>query len=289
MTDTQVTKYCFSGHESFPCKTLWLKKGYDFVCAGLDFNTPDAVVHLGVGKNMVTSIRYWMRVFGLLDGSELTTLAHYIFDDNNGCDRYLEDIASLQLLHFVLVNNGEASIYRMLFCGLQRERNTFDREQVLNYVSLKMAEAGKQKLFNANTVKKDIAVFLQNYCLPRKPQGNEDFSSLMIDLDLIRQNNEDNNYYFNVEGKRPIIPAVFLCALLVLRSETGDNSIPFDTIQSRIGLTYCMTDSETTGMLRDLSTDYPDLLSYSDVAGVRQIQLVGDVDYYKVLDNYYGK
>ena len=23
-------KYCFSGHESFPCKSLWLKKGYDF-------------------------------------------------------------------------------------------------------------------------------------------------------------------------------------------------------------------------------------------------------------------
>ncbi len=23
--------YKFSGHESFPCKSLWLKKGYDFV------------------------------------------------------------------------------------------------------------------------------------------------------------------------------------------------------------------------------------------------------------------
>lgn len=289
MTDTQVTKYCFSGHESFPCKTLWLKKGYDFVSAGLDFNAPDAVVHLGVGKNMVASIRYWMRAFGLLDSSELKPLAHYLLDDASGRDRYLEDIVSLQLLHFVLVNNGEASIYWMLFCGLQRERNAFDREQVLDYVSLKMAEAGKQKLFNANTVKKDIAVLLQNYCLPRKPQGNEDFSSLMIDLDLIRQNSEDNNYYFNTEGKRPIIPSAFLCALLMLRAETGDSSIPFDTIQSRIGLPYCMTDSETTSMLRNLSTDYPDLLSYSDVAGIRQIQLIGDVDYYKVLDNYYGK
>jgi len=24
-------RYIFSGHESFPCKSLWLKKGYDFV------------------------------------------------------------------------------------------------------------------------------------------------------------------------------------------------------------------------------------------------------------------
>jgi hypothetical protein len=111
----------------------------------------------------------------------------------------------------------------------------------------------------------------------------------MIDLDLIRQNSEDGSYFFNAEGKRPIIPTVFLCALLMLRAETGDRSIPFDTIQSRIGLTYCMTDSETTSMLRSLSTDFPDLLSYSDVAGVRQTQLIGDVDYYNVLDGYYGK
>lgn len=36
--------YLFSGHESFSCKSLWLKKGYDFVVGGNDFNSPDAVV-----------------------------------------------------------------------------------------------------------------------------------------------------------------------------------------------------------------------------------------------------
>lgn len=25
-------RYSFSGHESFHCKSLWLKKGYDFIC-----------------------------------------------------------------------------------------------------------------------------------------------------------------------------------------------------------------------------------------------------------------
>ena len=41
------SKYVFSGHESFPCKTLWLKKGYDFVVQGKDFNSPEAVIDLG--------------------------------------------------------------------------------------------------------------------------------------------------------------------------------------------------------------------------------------------------
>ena len=53
METKNMSKYTFSGHESFPCKTLWLKKGYDFVKEEKDFNAPEAVVDLGVGKNMV--------------------------------------------------------------------------------------------------------------------------------------------------------------------------------------------------------------------------------------------
>lgn len=55
----------FQGHDTFLCRTSWLKKGYDFVQEAGGFNDADAVVRLGVGKNMVTSIRYWLRAFGL--------------------------------------------------------------------------------------------------------------------------------------------------------------------------------------------------------------------------------
>jgi hypothetical protein len=43
-------KYTFFGHESFQCKSLWLKKGFDDVKAGKSFGEEDAVVELGVGK-----------------------------------------------------------------------------------------------------------------------------------------------------------------------------------------------------------------------------------------------
>lgn len=266
---------------------MWLKKGYDFVRAGRDFNSPDAVVDLGVGKNMVASIRYWLKSFGLYDGTTITPLANYLFDDQQGKDIYLEDIASLQLLHFTLVHRGEATLYPMLFCGLQRERSSFDREQALSYVALRMAEDGKQKLFNANTVKKDIAVLLQNYSLPRKPLSNEDFSSLMIDLDLIRQSSEDKDYYFNHGGKRQVVPEVFLYALLTIQEESGDRSLPFETVQDNIGLVFCMDEQETVAMLRSLSEAYSTVLSYSDVAGIRQIQFTGDADRMNILDDYY--
>lgn len=55
--------YKFSGHESFPCKSLWLKKGYDYDEDNGDFNDPLAVVNLGVGKNMVGAIRYWLKAW----------------------------------------------------------------------------------------------------------------------------------------------------------------------------------------------------------------------------------
>lgn len=49
-------RYCFSGHESFPCKSMWLKKGYDYLVDYNKFTDLGAVVKLGVGKNMVQSI-----------------------------------------------------------------------------------------------------------------------------------------------------------------------------------------------------------------------------------------
>ena len=82
-----TTTYRFSGHESFPCKSLWLKKGYDFVVGGGDFNSPEAVTGLGVGKNMVASIRYWLRVFGICDNEEVTPLGRYLFDERKGKDK----------------------------------------------------------------------------------------------------------------------------------------------------------------------------------------------------------
>ena len=284
-----IKKYTFSGHESFPCKTLWLKKGYDFVVNGNDFNNPEAVIRLGVGKNMVASISYWLRAFCMSENDKPTPLADYLFNDQNGKDKYLEDIATLWLLHFNLVFSEEATLYKMFFCGVQRERAHFEREQVLTFVKLRMVEANKMTLFNANTVKKDIAVLLQNYSLPRKAQSNEDFSSLLIDLDLIRQSSEGKGYYFNVDGKRKVTKEIFLYGLLKLKERAGDNTISFDTIQEKVGLVFCMQDFETIEMLKQLASDYSQYFAYSDVAGIKQVQFTKDLDVKQVLDDYYGK
>lgn len=289
MNINYTNKYAFSGHESFPCKTLWLKKGYDFVAHGKDFNSPEAVIDLGVGKNMVASIRYWLKVFGVCKNDQRTWLGDYLFNDQTGKDKYIEDLATLWLLHFNLVFNQEASLYHLLFCGYQKGHTQFERDQVVTYVKFDMIEADKLNAFNENTVKKDVAVLIQNYALPRKAQSNEDFSSMLIDLDLIRQNTEGKGYYFNLEGKRQVVKEIFMYALLMLKEREGDNTIAYDTIQDEVGLAFCMQDHETIEMLKQVSKDYSKYMSYTDNAGIRMLQFTRDLDKEQVLNDYYEK
>lgn len=279
-----TTKYTFSGHESFPCKTLWLKKGYDFIKANDNWNDADSVVKLGVGKNMVASIRYWMRAFGLTINDELTNIAYYIFDTDNGKDPFIEDLGTLWLLHYLLVSTGEATLYKLLFTQFQRERLSFDREHLLSFVKRTMTEDGKLKTYNENTVRKDVGVLLQNYVQPQKAQSMEDYSSLLIDLDLIRQSNEGKLYTFNIEGKRQIPLAILLYAIAKEKGE--DNSVDYDTLHS-IGNIFCLNDMELISMLMALQVKYPEVLRYSDTAGLRQVQFLKQVSSDQVLTYYY--
>ena len=121
-------RYTFSGHESFACKTLWLKKGYEFVVEGRDFNDTDAVISLGVGKNMVASIRYWLRVFGICNNDGVTPIGRYLFDEQTGKDKFIEDLATLWLLHFNIVFNEKATLFNMFFRGFQQAHPLFKRE-----------------------------------------------------------------------------------------------------------------------------------------------------------------
>lgn len=277
-------KYIFSGHESFPCKTLWLKKGYDFVVHEKKFNDPDAVIDLGVGKNMVASIRFWLRVFGICENDQPTWLGNYLFNDKNGKDKYLEDLATLWLLHFNLVYRNEATLYNWFFIDFQRGRKPFSRDNLITYVKRRMIGDGKEKQFNANTVKRDVGVLMQNYCMPQRIQSHEDYSSLLLDLHLLLYNEETKEYVINSEGKASVIPEIFLYGLLVMKGK--DNSIPFDMLQE-LGLIFCMTDLETIDMLRLLSERYSDVLYYSDVAGIRQVQMIKQVEPRDILSKYY--
>src|SRR5215210_4578418 len=95
-----AVQYSFSGHETFPFRYPWLKKGFDAAREdGGVFLRDDATTTLGVGKNMVRSIRHWCLAAGVLEeggegGLRPTELGTLLLADD-GLDPYLEDPATL--------------------------------------------------------------------------------------------------------------------------------------------------------------------------------------------------
>ena len=157
-----MKKLRFSGHDTFIVRTFWPKKGYDFVNKGFRFSADDAVIELGVGKNMVSSIQFWMKALGLLeeDNITLTDFAKFVFDDQ-GVDPFLEDVGSIWLLHYYLVKTDYSSIYSLIFNELRKERAVFNRNQLSSFLKRKYAEADDNSL-NQNKVGMLLSDVLKN-------------------------------------------------------------------------------------------------------------------------------
>ena len=102
----------FSGHESFAPRYGWLPKLYEAVRETPNLFRDDeaAILTLGLGKNMVRSIRFWGGAFGLTrqDGHEtaMTPFAELLLDPKTGADPYLEAPESLWRLHWMITVHG---------------------------------------------------------------------------------------------------------------------------------------------------------------------------------------
>ena len=278
-------RYSFSGHESFFCRPLWLKKAYDAICESVDFTSPDAVAYLGVGKNMVSSIRFWSRAFGLSYNDNPSPFAKSIFDTEIGYDPYLEDEGTLWLLHYFLLTKNVASLYHLTFLEFKREKKEFDREQLLSFVRRKCNSSEQKNVFNENTVKKDIGVLLHNYVTPIEGRSNEDFSAIFLDLGLISEIGHERFSFNDIETYH-IDPDILLYALIDYKGE--DNTISLDGMQE-IALIFGLSLTNLIELIRKVVIQHPKDLTYSDNSGVKNLQFVHDIDSYAVLNHYYTK
>lgn len=279
-----MSRYSFSGHESFHCKSLWLKKGYDYLNAGNSFTDTESVIKLGVGKNMVASIRFWLRAFGLSRSDELSGIADYIFNTESGRDPYAEDLNTLWILHFLLVTSGVASIYYLTFVEYQRERREFSRDDLKGFIKRKCFVPEQKNVFNENTVKKDIGVLLKNYVAPKDLKNIEDFSALLIGLGLI-VNKDSEIYSYRVVDTNEIASEIVLFALISMRG--GDRTLSFDVIQ-KLSLIFCMPVVSLIEIIRKIERRYPGTVVFSDNSGIKNVQFLGELDRFDILDSYYN-
>ena len=161
----------FSGHETFPFRYTWLKKGVDAVRENSTIFADDsATVTLGVGKNMVRSIQHWCQVSRLIENDAMglnqrrrfvpTQFGNSIFADD-GFDPYLEDMATLWLIHWQLTTNtNRATTWYWAFSIFGQ--NEFGRDTFIAEL-INWAERNTRNRISENSIKRDIDCFLRTY------------------------------------------------------------------------------------------------------------------------------
>ena len=291
----------FSGHESFQCRNLWLKKGFDFIKQGPgDFSSEEAVLSLGVGKNMTTSIRFWMDAFGIREKNEPSTLAEKLLGAR-GWDPYLEDLGSLWLLHYLLVSRSKASIYHLVFNRFRKRRIEFTKDHLITFLISYCEEKGESH--SPNTIASDVGVFLKTYVKPNSKieKGNiEDlFSSLFIELSLVKefQNIEkvkDKEKWYIIESsERESLPLEIFFYSILDNIEKGNysDSISLHKLLSADhspGNVFALHPDALISKVERLVQRYSGL-SYKEDGGVRELQIQQSFNKNAVLDEYYAR
>jgi hypothetical protein len=292
LENTEITKYTFSGHDSFQCRQLWLKKGYDYVQEGKNFNDEDAVVQLGVGKNMVSSIRFWLKAFNIIDNKDIPTeFGKRLFDDENGYDPFLEDEASLWLLHYQLVKNSFASIYSIIFNEFRKEKLFFNKETFVNYVK-RIGESNPDLNFNENTVAKDFIVFANLYKNDPESKDVEDsFSGILSELELLKTTGKGKDEQFYIENaERDNLPEAVVL-FTILDNPNYGNSISLNSLEFDLnspGSIFALNRSGLMNKISDIVDGFKDI-TFTDQAGIKELQFKNKANAYTILDSYYGK
>lgn len=290
-----MSKYKFSGHETFQCRFFWLKKGFDYIKQGKDFKSTDALIDLGVGKNMVSSINHWMKAFSLIDVETggITEFGKNLFDDV-GFDPYLEDVGSLFLLHYNIVRQKEtASLYEIAFIDFRRTRidSEFTTEILFEYLTRKLRS--ERIDFSDKTLRNDIRVFIKTYQASLRKGSKsleDDFSSILIDLKYLEPIHEtfingEQVFRMNYGLQKDLDELVLLFA--ILDTFPDSNSIAIEEIQSKVSDVFLLNREGTEEKLNRLNDRK--MVVYKVDAGRKEIQLKSDLNKWDVLKRYYGR
>lgn len=277
----------FSGHESFHCRPFWLKKGFDFVKANQQF-TDKAGIELGVGKNMVGSIRFWLKAFNIVDEKDnLTELAERLFNDN-GWDPFLEDEATLWLLHYKLNSNQYSSIYHLIFSDFRKIKPEFSKNHVLAHVK----EIDSKQ--SDSIIGTDFSVFTRTYFAKPSKDKEESFSGLFTELGLLTEVGEDsqkNDLYHINNPKQSSIPweVVLYC---ILDNKNYGNSISMKSLFSEVngvGNLFAFNPEGLENKLIEISQNIPSIVYKNDV-GVKELQFKKEKpNGINILNGYYEK
>lgn len=219
----------WSGHETFACRYAWLPKAYRAlkVDPGTFADEDRAMVTLGIGKNMVRSLKFWVEAAGVAETvdrkrtMEVTHFGHEIFGDD-GHDPFLEDERTLWLLHWNLSSRRESPLFAWRYLLSHWPYPEFTHSQALRGFK---GESRRRGLDHSDiTLSQHLDVFLHTYHRARGAAvGVEDsLDGPLVDLHLLVPQGTrpaddgrwETVYAFRREAKPEISQALFDYCLL---------------------------------------------------------------------------
>ena len=155
----------FGGHQSFHLRDQWLYKGIYWTDHSPEIFLNNkkflAMQKLGIGKNMVESLKYWLTATRLIEqGAQdfvLTQTAKKILKK----DPYFELDGTLFLIHYLLATNKEtATTWHWFFNHFSADE--FEKESLENAFSAYIQLKTEKKVKNS-TLEKDLNCLLRMY------------------------------------------------------------------------------------------------------------------------------
>lgn len=281
--DHEDYKPQFSGHETFPLRHGWLEKAFAAVSTGEGkeqrsvFLEDSAIAEFGVGKNMVSAIKYWAQVANIIsvDGRE-TQPSRFgeVLLGENGLDPFLENLSSIWMLHWQIASNAKHTSAHWLFNYLAE--TSFTKDTVIQGI-LNVVEKNSWSVPTAKTIGNDVSVLLGNYTSTsnsKRGPKEENLTSPLSELGLIR---ERGNGQFSLNwGQKPSLSdGVFLTALCDFWNKFSEaNTLNLQTIllnPGSPGRIFLLEENELAYRLMDIERMSGGLISWSETAGLKQL------------------
>lgn len=268
----------FAGHQTFAMRAGWLKKGLDAINDDPQFFARDeALVTLGVGKNMVSAIRHWLLATDLARASgrdmTATPLGLALLRDD-GFDPYLEDPATLWLAHWHLCGPGSACFTWAWAFNFGREWE-WTREKLVEGLAVAAAQSGKAPA--PETLRRDAEVFLGTYVASARAGVNSEdgLDCPLRELGLIVPTFE-HHFRFAVGPKPSLAPAIFAYALAKFWSWKAPNAATISAreiahAEGSPGTVFKLDEDSTLAYLDELADITEGAFRFEDTPLARQV------------------
>jgi len=180
---------------------------------------------LGIGTNMVKSLKYWLITSGIIKETkkteyELTELGRLI----EQYDPYMEEAFSLYFIHLSIATNIEKAIIWNIFfnkCNIK----SFSKRELLEQIEYILETENLE--YNEKMLVDEISILLKTYTIDEKsgtPENN--FTCPLTELKLVRK--IDKDVYQKEKSALNILNPYIVYWCLI--NQTDDNSINIDDL-----------------------------------------------------------